>query len=145
MRHDTVSEIRFRLGNLRKSLDEYARKAVLVRLDLQETSRATRKTVSETRALLSEAERLAREHAGCSLDPWFSQPDAMEAAVAQHKFKIGQTVNYTSGPFGRGKAGNVYKITRLLPFEGDDFQYRIKSSDEPHERVVTESQLQRAA
>lgn len=145
MPHGTVSEIRFRLGNLRKSLDEYARKAVLLRVDLQETVRVTRKTVSETRALLSQAERLAIETAGCSLNRWFSRPCVMEAAVAQHKFKIGQTVNYTFGPLGGGAAGNVYKITRLLPLEGDDFQYRIKSSDEPHERIVSESQLQRAA
>jgi hypothetical protein len=116
-----------------------------VRLDLQETVRTTRKTVSETRALLSAAECWARKNAGCSLNPWFSRPGTMEATVAQHKFKIGQTVNYTSGPFGRGTAGNLYKVTRLLPLEGDDFQYRIKSSDEPHERVVSESQLQRAA
>ena len=32
---------------------------------------------------------------------------------------------------------------QLLPPEGDDRQYRIKSSDEPHERVVKESQLNR--
>jgi hypothetical protein len=34
-------------------------------------------------------------------------------------------------------------VTQLLPPEGDDRQYRIKSSDEPHERVVKESQLNR--
>ena len=50
---------------------------------------------------------------------------------------------YTSGPYGRGGVGTVYKITQLLPPEGDDRQYRIKSSDEPHERVVKESQLRR--
>jgi hypothetical protein len=69
----------------------------------------------------------------------------MENAVAHHKFKIGQSVTYTSGPFGAGGASNVYKITQLLPPEGDDFQYRIKSAAEPHERVVKESQLDRAA
>ena len=35
------------------------------------------------------------------------------------------------------------KSRNLLPPEGDDRQYRIKSSDEPHERVVKESQLNR--
>jgi hypothetical protein len=30
-----------------------------------------------------------------------------------------------------------------LPPEGDDFQYKIKSAAEPHERVVKESQLNR--
>jgi hypothetical protein len=65
----------------------------------------------------------------------------MESSVQDHKFKVGQSVNFTSGPFGRGGASGVYQVTQLLPPEGDDYQYRIKSSDEPHERVVKESQL----
>jgi hypothetical protein len=65
-----------------------------------------------------------------------------EKAVTSHKFKIGQSVNYTSGPFGASASG-VYEITQLLPPEGDDFQYKIKSAREPHERVAKESQLDR--
>lgn len=68
----------------------------------------------------------------------------MECVMAHHKFKIGQTVSYTSGPFGRAGASNIYKVTQLLPPEADDFQYRIKNASEPHERVVKESQLERA-
>jgi len=67
----------------------------------------------------------------------------MESSLQEHKFKIGQSVSFTSGPFGRGGASTVYKITQLLPPEGDDCQYRIKSPSEPHERVVKESQLNR--
>jgi hypothetical protein len=67
----------------------------------------------------------------------------MECAVSDYKFKIGQSVHYTSGPYGRGTANGVYKVTQLMPFEGDDRQYRIKSASEPHERVVKESQLAR--
>ena len=63
--------------------------------------------------------------------------------MSNHKYKIGQSVNYTSGPFGAGLATGVYKITRLLPPEGNDFQYKIKSAAEPHERVAKESQLDR--
>jgi hypothetical protein len=63
----------------------------------------------------------------------------LEGIVSSHKFNIGQTVRYTSGPFGAGRG--VYKVTQLLPPEGDDYQYRIKNPDEPHERVVKESQL----
>jgi hypothetical protein len=44
-----------------------------------------------------------------------------------------------------GGASSIYKITQLLPLEGDDFQYKIKSVAEPHERVAKESQLDRAA
>ena len=68
----------------------------------------------------------------------------MEDAVSNHKFRIGQSVNYTSGLFGAGSASGVYKITRLLPPEDNDFQYKIKSAAEPHERVAKESQLDRA-
>ena len=63
--------------------------------------------------------------------------------MSNHRFKIGQSVNYKSGPFGTASASGVYKITRLLPPEGDDFQYKIKSAAEPHERVAKESQLDR--
>ena len=66
-----------------------------------------------------------------------------EKAVTSHKFKIGQSVNYTSGLFGAGSSSGVYQITQLLPPEGDDFQYKIKSAAEPHERVAKESQLDR--
>lgn len=64
--------------------------------------------------------------------------------MSEHKFKIGQSVHYTSGPHGRGGAGTTYKVTQLLPPEGEDRQYRIRSASEPHERVVKESQLNRA-
>jgi hypothetical protein len=37
----------------------------------------------------------------------------------------------------------IYTITQLLPPEGDDYQYKIKSAAEPHERVAKESQLDR--
>ena len=47
--------------------------------------------------------------------------------------------------FGRGGFGGAYKVMQLLPAEGGDFQYRIKSASEPHERVVKESDLDRAA
>jgi hypothetical protein len=65
----------------------------------------------------------------------------MEGFVQDHQFKVGQSVSFTSGPFGRAGTNGIYKVTRLLPPEGDDYQYRIKSASEPHERVVKESQL----
>jgi hypothetical protein len=65
----------------------------------------------------------------------------MEGSVQDHKFKVGQSVSFSSGPFGRGGANSTYKVIQLLPAEGDDCQYRIKSATEPHERVVKESQL----
>ncbi len=42
------------------------------------------------------------------------------------------------------RGSGIYTITQLLPPEGDDYQYKIKSAVEPHERVAKESQLDRA-
>lgn len=68
----------------------------------------------------------------------------MEAVLAQ-KFRVGDNVNIIAGLLGRGESGGVYQIVRVLPSEGDEQQYRIKSATEPHERVAKGSQLERAA
>ena len=60
-----------------------------------------------------------------------------------HKYSVGQTVRYTSGPFGRFGASGSFKVIKLLPLEGDEHQYRIKSAGEAFERVAKESQLDR--
>jgi hypothetical protein len=52
-------------------------------------------------------------------------------------------VRYTSGPFGRFGATGSFKVVKLLPLEGDEHQYRIKSAGEAFERVAKESQLDR--
>jgi hypothetical protein len=52
-------------------------------------------------------------------------------------------VRYTSGPFGRFGASGSFKIVKLLPSDGEEFQYRIKSTGEAFERVAKESQLDR--
>ena len=64
---------------------------------------------------------------------------AAMGTMSGHKFKIGQLVNY----HGRERAPGVYQITQLLPPEGDEFQYRIKNINEPHQRVAKESELRR--
>jgi len=48
--------------------------------------------------------------------------------LSDHRFKVGQTVKYAAGPFGRAEADFVYKVTQLLPPEGDEQRYRIKSA-----------------
>lgn len=63
--------------------------------------------------------------------------------VKAHKFTIGQSVYYTGAMLGRASAGGSYRIVRLLPPEGGDYQYRIKSVGEAYERVAKESQLER--
>ena len=63
--------------------------------------------------------------------------------LGDHRFKVGQSVNYTPGPRSQARSSGVYKITQLLPPEGDERHYRIKSADEPHERVAKETDLKR--
>jgi hypothetical protein len=69
---------------------------------------------------------------------------APEIPVRMHKYQVGETVYYTSPTFGRTAATGSYIVVKLLPSEGDDYQYRIKSSGEAFERVAKESQLDRA-
>jgi hypothetical protein len=66
-------------------------------------------------------------------------------ALKSHKYSVGQAVYYTSGMLGRAAVSGSYRIVRLLPPDGDDFQYRIKSLGEAYERVARESQLERDA
>jgi hypothetical protein len=69
---------------------------------------------------------------------------AHEVAIRTHKYQVGEIVYYTSPTFGRAAATGSYTVVKLLPSEGDDYQYRIKSSGEAFERVAKESQLDRA-
>jgi hypothetical protein len=69
---------------------------------------------------------------------------ADEIALKPHKYQLGETVYFTSPTFGRAAATGSYTVVKLLPSEGDDYQYRIKSSGEAFERVAKESQLDRA-
>ena len=67
-----------------------------------------------------------------------------ELPARSHKYQVGEAVYYTSPTFGRAAATGSYTVVKLLPSEGDDYQYRIKSSGEAFERVAKESQLDRA-
>ena len=57
-----------------------------------------------------------------------------------HKFKIGQTVDLIPS-IGRSAVSGRYEIVSLRPADGGNPQYRIKSENESHERVVSESEL----
>ncbi len=62
----------------------------------------------------------------------------------QHKFNIGETVYFTASNVSRPAATGTYEVIRLLPTDGDERQYRIKSTTEAFERVARESQLHAA-
>jgi len=60
-----------------------------------------------------------------------------------HSFKVGQTV---VAPFGGPHAfipHGPFVIVRLLPLVADQPQYRVRSTVDGHERVVTEQQIKR--
>jgi hypothetical protein len=59
------------------------------------------------------------------------------------QFKVGEIVFYASG-VGSSRRSDVFTITQRLPAEGGNYQYRIKSADEPSDRVVKESELETA-
>ena len=71
-------------------------------------------------------------------------PVQQEIIIRSHKYRVGETVFFTSPSFGRAAATGSYTVVKLLPSEGDDYQYRIKNTDEAFERVAKESQLDRA-
>jgi hypothetical protein len=64
----------------------------------------------------------------------------MERAL-KHKYNVGEIVYFTASNVARPAASGTYEVVRLLPTDGDDCQYRIKSSTEAFERVAKESQL----
>jgi hypothetical protein len=70
-----------------------------------------------------------------------AQVTALASALRTHKFQVGQTVFYTSSPISRPGASGSYQVVRLLPSDGEDYQYRIKNPGEAFERVAKESQL----
>jgi hypothetical protein len=65
-------------------------------------------------------------------------------AEMSHKFQSGETVRLSQSLIYRSAANGDYKVVRQLPDGGGELQYRIKSMSEPHERVVKESDLEKA-
>lgn len=67
-----------------------------------------------------------------------------DIAQPKHKYGIGQIVRVVAGStMDRSAAQGTYKVVGQLPGDGNEFSYRVKSTSEPHERVVRESQLTR--
>jgi hypothetical protein len=69
-------------------------------------------------------------------------------AMNPHKYKVGQRVRFfqhTSTLSARKEEPKAYferyEVTRLLPNNGTEFQYRIKACTGSEERVVTESEI----
>ena len=61
--------------------------------------------------------------------------------MPDYKFRVGQLVSYYP-PRRLDAPRGAYTVTARLP-QGEDgqFEYRIKHSSEPHERIAKESEL----
>jgi hypothetical protein len=67
----------------------------------------------------------------------------MDVSMPSHKFQVGETV-YVRRAIGRNVPGGAYAVTKQLPHNGREFEYRVKSASEEHERVVRENELAKA-
>jgi len=61
--------------------------------------------------------------------------------MSDHLYEIGQNVSLASGAGILLKPFATYKIVAALPARDEELQYRVKSEQEPFERVVGEFQI----
>jgi hypothetical protein len=62
--------------------------------------------------------------------------------MPSHKFKLGEIV-FLKPAISRNVPGGVFEVIKHLPGTSEP-EYRIKSANEPHERVALESELTKA-
>lgn len=60
-----------------------------------------------------------------------------------HKFKVGDAVGFTPGRRSMPASPGVYQVVRLVPSDGSENVYRVKSAAEPFERTAREIELSR--
>ena len=72
--------------------------------------------------------------------PFRKNGPSTAVSMPMHRFKIGETV-FVEAARHLNFPGGAYVVTAKLPERDGEFEYRVRSSDEPHERVVRESQL----
>ena len=63
--------------------------------------------------------------------------------MPHHSIAVGQMLEFDPGKFDGTNARGTYTVVRLLPNDGSDREYRVRSARDGHERVVRESQLRR--
>ena len=59
-----------------------------------------------------------------------------------HRFSIGSMVRLNQGVFTRFAVPGLYEILAQLPERDGKLQYRIKSGNEPYQRVASEDELE---
>jgi hypothetical protein len=110
----------------------------------KEATRVSARTAAATRQASRKSEPISAVKAAAVevATVTVAQVTALTSVSRTHRFRVGQTVFYTSSPISRPGASGSYKVVRLLPSDGDDYQYRIKNPGEAFERVAKESQLE---
>ena len=71
------------------------------------------------------------------------RPKSRGGSVADHRFRAGQRVTLAASMINRSAVRGGYVIMKQLPERDGEFEYRIKSASETHERVARESDLAR--
>lgn len=134
-------------GRSAKTAKRPAKKAAkIARASATKASKAARSKSAVARSRHSAVAEPIAAHAEQLIrapSPPVQPKDAISLPRRMHKYQVGEMVYYTSPSFGRAAATGSYTVVKLLPSEGDDYQYRIKSSGEAFERVAKESQLER--
>lgn len=64
--------------------------------------------------------------------------------MPESKFRVGELVDFYPSQRGVPASARSYKILRLMPSDGGDRLYRIKTIAEAFDRVARESELVRA-
>jgi len=59
----------------------------------------------------------------------------------ERMFEIGQAIQFRTSQRGVSAAAGEYQVVGYRPAEGGEILYRIKSSDERHERIAREGEL----
>jgi hypothetical protein len=63
--------------------------------------------------------------------------------MPESKFRVGEMVDFYPSQRGVPASARSYKILRLMPSDGGDRLYRIKTIAEAFDRVARESELVR--
>ena len=63
--------------------------------------------------------------------------------MPSHKFHVGHTVMLKPS-ISRNVPEGVYEVIKQLPHNGREYEYRIKSVSEEHQRIAGEGELTKA-
>lgn len=59
----------------------------------------------------------------------------------EHKFRVGQSVQFSPGRGVDHRSKGQYTIVLLRPLDGNAPQYRVRNEVDGHERIVRENEL----